>query len=369
MASDLAPLRTEKIEDDVAEAEGWGAVLVVARLGDRTPDELRLEVRPQEAAGAGGAPVGVPERLPEGTKFDRLPPGKYLVRARGGDLIPQTRYGVDVVAGQRTVVEMGLELGQVFAGRVMHADQLRAIPFARVEFVGHIALTTDGQGYFDAGRRLPRRALRTIRITAPDWDQLELRHHSVPDPTNMKLYLGGGPATARCEIENLTGDVLPDTARLKVSVQPLYRVRRDIPFDGESRLVVKNLYASRYRFELHFPGGEFSTQFREVDLSGAGGEALVRFRLEPGATLKGKFIGPKLVMSKAALELRQRRNWVMARVTPDEEGRYEMRHVPAGTYIVYVVDGIGERAIETIEIKGDEIIERDLDFLRKRFAN
>ncbi|MEZ6195448.1 MAG: carboxypeptidase-like regulatory domain-containing protein [Planctomycetota bacterium] len=343
-----------------AEAATTGAILVVGRIAGLAPPELEVAI-----LAPGGGEVGRSEPREEGTLVLDLEPGRYSVRARGGDIVPVIEHGVEVVAGQRTVLPLDLERGMRFAGRVMHADQKRVIPFARVEFVGFTAITTDSEGWFDTGRLFSRRALTKVRVSADGWDAIEYLQHQVPDPTDMRLYLGGGEATVRCRIENTTAVPLPENARIVLTIPPHEAVRRDVATGGRSLVEIPNLYPSLYRFELRLPDGDTSSRFVEARIESGPGVTEVVFELRPGATLQGRFLGPAAVVGASRLELRQQRNEVVARVGPDSEGNFRLRDLPAGRYSVYVVDGAGERPVGPLELSGDEVLERDVDVLRK----
>ncbi len=355
--------RTTKLSSDEAKP-GMGKIVVLATLPDgTTPQELQIvtkPVLPRFAYRAGGR------------ELDAVPAGGYVLTVCGGDLLPVVYRALKVEAGKEKRLVFKVRRGVRPKGIVRDAADNTPIAGALVDFNGLARVTTDASGHFDVVRVLPRSALDVITIANEDYGTIPFKGLNIEDIGNMKLFLGGGKGVVNCEIVNGTSIELPKDAFLRVTLPPLYEVRREMPLNGREIFQIRKMYEGTFRFEIHFPSGEFPTQRQRVKvpswLPDKPPIANVRFVLEPGATLRGKFLAPPSFTNGMLFQLRDRRNHVLAEAKVDRKGHYRFNNLAAREYIPVVVAGGTHYSLPFIVIEGDGVIDRDVDVLRKKWA-
>ena len=354
----------EKVEDlprgEVS--EGRGALLVEAALEESLPGELRIAMTP---------PAGSWDRLATGFRNDDVAPGLYRLTLWGGDIVPIATPAVEVQEGRLTRLAFDLARGVRPKGRVVLAIDGSPLPGAEVDFGGMARVVSDEAGRFACEQLVPRHALSTITVTkGGDWDRQVYKGLVISDPDDMTLALGGGQGTVVGEILNVSGRPDPERCLLRVTIPPLYQVRREVALEGSDTFRIENLYETEYRVELHFPQGEFPVAHHRVSLTTSEPVAQVRFVLEGGCLLRGKMVGPEILLPGLGVELRNIRNEVVASCEADDEGRYALAGLSPGLYFPHVRSAGGTWHLPELEIaEGEREMVRDIDVLRHRFID
>ena len=354
-----AAARVEETTGDVA--AGRGQLEVIAALPDgQRPAELEVLVDP-----AGEAP----DATDRGFLFAELATGRYQVTVHGGDLVPITRRAVAVEDGKKTVVEFAMVRGIRPRGRLEDALDKRRIANASIDFNGMAEVFTDENGQFELQQILPRSALKKIIVNSPEYDRQIYRELVITDPEDILLVLGGGEGQIVGEVVNSSGRPLPDRFEVRVTIEPLYHTRRSFFLEKATTFRIDNLYVAKYRLELHFPGGEFPTQYREVTMTPQEPHASVRINLEAGATLRGKLIAPAALGKGIVVELRNIRNEVMASTTMTDSGNYILRGLAPGKYFPTLRVGGMQDALPELVIADSGGLVKDIDVVRRRFRD
>ncbi len=345
--------------------QGFGKIVVLAKLPDgSTPQALRVVFKPDLPA---------PESVPGGFALDEVPAGRYTVSLLGGDIIPIPYRTVIVKDGKESRLKFKVLRGIRPKGRVLDASDNTPIANAKIDFNGMAQAVSDLEGYFAINKLIPRRALDVITVANEDYGSIPFKGLVIPDIGSMKLYLGGGKGVVHCEIITPTGEELPKNAFLRVTLPPLYENRREVQLEGRAHVTVRKMYQGTFRFELHFPDGEFPTQRQLVEIPGwtpvKEPVLEIRFILNQGITLQGKFKAPAKFTSGMVLQLRDLRNHVVAQAKVDPQGGYQIKNLDAGEYVPVVMSGgkpVGQLPLITIE--GSGVVNRDVDILRKKWA-
>ncbi len=353
-------VKVEPLESSSAD-EGRGSLMVtVQTMGGGRPEVLKARIDPASEA---------PDLLDDGFRWDDLKAGAYTVTLYGGDYVPVTRPGIPVEAGRLTRLAVPMVLGKHVRGRVVDALDQRPISGAVVDFGGIARITTDAAGRFEVGQLLSKRTLRRITITHPDYDRQVYRDMVITDSQELELPLGGGLGQIVGEVVNRSGRPLPDRYEVRVTIEPLYETRRSIWLEGGAdRFRFDHVYVTRYRVELHFPRGEFPTQYQYVELTGDEPARTMRFVLEKGTTLSGRCLGPKNVIAGLGIELRNLRNEIMAETRCDDEGGYAFLGLAEGRYFPVVNAGGNRLHLKPLTLDGQNDVKRDIDVLRGRFV-
>jgi hypothetical protein len=357
--------KTVKIEKDDEVAPGEGRIFVSARLpGGTTPQELVVVCSP-------ALPVFSVEN--GGWALDEVPAGRYSVSVLGGSIIPSALSSVVIEAGNETRLKFKVIRGIRPKGIVRDASDNTPIANVMVDFNAFASVKTDSAGRFAIEDLLPRTALDVITVGNEMYGTIPFRGLVVEDVGNMKLFLGGGKGVVHIEIVNATQKTIPKDAFLQVTLPPTFEIRRQIPLRGREILKLEKMYNGTFRFELHFPRGEFPTQriVHQVPMWQADKAPVtqLRFVLRMGATLTGKFHGPTSFTSGMKLQLRDRRNHLVAETTVDKEGNYLLENLKAGEYVPVVIAGKKPHQLPLITIEPDRVTKRDVDPLRKKWLN
>ncbi len=347
--------------ESVSADTGRGSLVVTVRtMGGSRPDVLKARIDPAGEAS---------DTLKDGFRWDDLKAGNYAVTVYGGDYVPVTRPGIPVEAGRLTRLEIPMVLGKHVRGRVVDALDKRPVPGAVVDFGGAVRVTTDASGRFEVDPLLSKRTLRRITITHPDYDRQVYRDMLISDTQELELPLGGGLGQIVGEVVNRSGRPLPNRYEVRVTIEPLYQTRRSIWLEGgAARFRFDHVYVTRYRVELHFPNGEFPTQYQYVELTGDEPAQTMRFVLEKGTTLSGQCLGPKNVVAGLRIELRNLRNEVVAETRSDAEGGYAFLGLAEGRYFPVVNAGGNLLHLKALTLNGRDDVRRDIDVLRGRFV-
>ena len=355
----VAPLPPEQM---ARIPSGTGVLEVEARFEDGTrPD--RLEVRLDPA-------VSDPRATSAGFEFDSVPEGRVQVSVFGGDMVPQTHRAVPIEAGKRTLLELTVQEGLRPRGLVRRAPGGQPIAGAVIDFNGLARASSDAAGRFECDQIIPRRGLSLITVDAEGFDRLVQRGLAIADPQDIVIEVGGGDGKVLGEIVNRSSRPIPENMEVWLTIEPLWERRRFQALSGATTFRFDNLYCFRYRVELHFPGGEFPTLYRTVEMTLAEPEATTRFVLEDGATVKGRFLAPKDVVLGCGLELRNVRNEVMAETKVDAEGGYSLKGLAPGRYFpILKVGGMNRPMAEFDIAEGSGEIVRDIDVLKGRFVD
>lgn len=309
---------------------------------------------------------------PEGFAQEKVDPAAYQITVWGGDIIPVTKRAVRVKAGHRTTLDLRLERGVKPRGLLLHALDRRPIAGATIDFNGAARIVTDSGGAFEIHQLLPKSALRVITIRHDQFDDQTYRDLALGDHRSLELFLGGDEGVIVAEIVNSSGRPIPERYVVKVTVEPLWDVRREFEVENLATFRVENLYLTRYRVEVHFPGGEFPALRELVKIPRDTKVANVRLELTVGGTLAGRFLAPlEDIVSGTKLELRDQWNKVVAECRADEKGAYRIAGLKPGRYHPCLVIGANvPRFLPALEVsEGETTINRDIDLMRGRFVN
>lgn len=351
----------------------------LAAEGREQPSHGELVIRTETGGGVRPAGLKIVTTPPldefaiteDGLSHEVVEPATYQLTLWGGDVIPVTRRGVDVKAGHRTIVDVELVRGIRPRGVLKHALHNRPIEGAVIDFGGFVRAITDAAGRFEVDRLVPKTALRLIKVGHDDFDDQVYRDILLNDHRNLELYLGGDEGVVIGEVVNASGRPIPERFVVKVTVEPLWEVRREFEVVDASTFRVDNLYLGRYRVELHFPGGEFPTQRELVQIPRDTKFVSMRFELSVGGTLEGRFVSVREdLIPGARLELRDRANQVVAQCGPDADGSYRLSGLKPGTYHPCIIVGKNApRFLPSLEItEGEVVLKRDVDILRARLV-
>ncbi len=336
-----------------------GELYVEGKLAAKTPPELVVEIYPAATER---------RQLAEGTLFAQLEPGLYRITLYGGDIVPIYHADIRIEAGKRRSLKFELERGLRFKGQVLSANPEEAIPYASVDFNGQGSVRCDGEGFFEVAPRLARYALSKITVSAEGWDTQIYHQLSIVDPENIQLYLGRGKRSVTLDVVNRTTDELPDDWLVRVTIAPLYTTRREVKVTGtQNRIELENLYATNhYRFELHFPGGEFPTQRQKLRIELGEEHRVLRFVIEEGAEILAEAVGPEILKQQIELQLRDVHNDVLARGPIRKDGTFRLNHVSAGSYFLFLISGSQARSIGKLKLNGRERLRLKIDLLRHK---
>lgn len=353
-----------KIAKEEATVPGEGSIYVSAHLPDgSSPQEVIVLCEPTLPAFA--AADG-------GWRLEAVPAGRYNVSVIGGNLVPSALQSLEVEDGKELRLHFKVRRGVRPKGTVRDAADNTPIANAMVNFNGMASAKTDIDGRFAIEQLLPRTALDVITVGNDVYGTIPFRGLLVEDVGNMKLFLGGGKGVVHVEIVNATRKAIPQNAFLRVTLPPTYENRREVPLKGREVLKLEKMYSGSFRFELHFPDGDFPTQriVHQVPMWQADKAPVtqIRFVLRSGATLKGSFKGPTSFTVGMKLQLRDMRNHVVAETTVDSKGNYRIDNLAPSQYVPVVVAGNVAHQLPLITIEGDGVVDRDVDPQRKKWV-
>ena len=351
--------KLQELSEEASADAKTGELLVKGVLGEDIPPELIVDIYPQAPAKSSG---------PDGTLFSSLDPGQYRVTLYGGEIIPIYHAEIEIEAGKRRSLKFDLERGFRFKGQVKSAYPEVPVPYATVDFNGETRVRCDGEGLFVVDARLSRTALSKITVSAEGWDTQIYHQLSIVDPENISIPLGRGSREVTMEIVNRTTDQIPDKWVARVTIAPLFTVRREVKVEGaKNRVTIDNLYASdHYRFELHFPGGEFPIQRQRVALEHGEEQTTIRFVIEEGAEIRAETFGPAALKQQATLQVRSVRNVVLAEAPIQKDGSFHLKHLGAGTFFLCLKSGGEVKSLEKLTLEGRESMKIKIDLLRRK---
>lgn len=337
--------------------------------GDGAPVALaRVSVRERQAP---DGTVGASRYRPEGARtvesdaagaflLAGVAPGEVELQARAaGFQVPEPTLLELPVAGGVDGVELTLEPGAVIAGRVAGR---RGGPVAGARMLlGELAAATADDGrYRLEGAPLGERTLH-VRHRGYAWQSRELE--VLPGENVADFELDGGlPVTGRVLDADGTGVV---GARVELRLRdPLQRREYRAATGAEGRFEVAEVVAGRYDLEAAADGyvnAVAEDAFAVADARVDG----VEIRLAAGARVSGRLLGldyEELAVAHVAAERGERE----LAGTVDYEGRYEVRDLGPGSWLVKAwLRGGGRQAQARVVVAAGALrLRRDLEFGR-----